>query len=370
MFVNLRKKEKEITALANEKLSQKVISEMLRDDQHLCPNTKQKIDYFRDHLQAIYRSQKDELRPLNIDLKTFAELVINRHNERMKSANLSLKKTYFNHDSYIISLAKDTLESTLLYHDPANPFARPGNFNPRVSRFQNIIHARTQALQNVNRTSLSRDKQVLLDITKRYYDQKVAGLLLLERELYNDALIVWRSLLETTTTLLLLAENPELTGRYEVRRELALMHAQLIKSDEQTLREKSRETQKHASNKSIPYFTAERFGWAGSLIKEQEFSLKTLLALVNLHDYYAHYAFASLFVHEYLISAKHFRNLITFEQYLLTLYFKLYEVTRTVIVSEFTKDKKEEKKAEKLLRDEISNMRGRFTDFSLLISNV
>lgn len=356
--------------MSDTKLSQKDIRDLLRDDPHISPITLEKINYFRDHISDIFSDNKKTLRHLEINLKDFCALVITRHNERMKKANLKLKETYFNHDNYIRSLAQETIEEAERLNDPANPFLGQGVLNPRVSRFQNILSTRINALREIDKSKLAESDLVLLSVIERFYDQKIAGLLLLERALYNDALIIWRSLLETTTTMLILAAHPELTGKYKVRREIALMHANIIKVPEETKEEKSRETKKHALKRNIPYFTAERFGWAGSLIKDQDFSLKTLLGEVGLESYHVHYSFASLFVHEYSITGEKFSHLISFEDYLLTLYFQLYDLTRPLIISQFTKDRKEEKRQEKRLRTEVSDLRGRFTDFALLISNV
>lgn len=363
-------KEKGKNNLSKEKLSQKDIRDLLRDDPHLSPITLEKINYFRDHLHGFFLEHRKVLRDYEVSLTDFASLVITRHNERMKKANVKLKTTYFNHDNYVISLANETIEELERYNDPLNPFSRPGVTNPRVSRFQNIVSNRIQTLREIDITKYKEEDKLLLTVIERYYDQKIAGLLLLERALYNDALIIWRSLLETTTTMLILATYPALTGKYKVRRELALMHADIMKVDDKTKEEKSKETKIHAAKKGVPYFTAKRFGWAGSLIKDQDFSLKSLLATVGLEQYGIHYAFASLFVHEYSITEKDFSHLISFEDYLLTLYFQLYETTRPLIIERFTKDRKEEKKQEKRLRTEVSDLKGRFTDFALLISNV
>ena len=93
-------------------------------------------------------------------------------------------------------------------------------------------------------------KQCLLDI-ERFFEELISGVMLLEHEYLNDTFIIWRSLLETTTTLLILIENPQLIGRFDERRKLALMRLKIIKTPPGGLDAKSMETKTHLGIKNV-----------------------------------------------------------------------------------------------------------------------
>lgn len=356
--------------MANYELSRSQVASLLKDDIHISPNTNEKLDYFRTAIKNGFPEYRKVFGAPPSEFSVFAERVIMRHNHKIKSRSIEFQKTYFHSPNHVTDLIKGVIKSEEAKRDPEHVFTRDLIIDPVIMEFENLINSRYQRFIAVDTKGFDFNKKILYRITKRFFDELISGIMLLEREFYNDAFIIWRSLLETTVTLLLLEKNPKLTGKFDERRKIALMRARLLDASRQVKSDKSRETVVHAGRKNLPWHIAERFGWAGGLLgPTAEYSLKSLLELVNLGDLHPHYAFASLFVHEYLISAEDLRIGIDFDHYLLTLYFKIYELVRVLISKHFTNDLNDAKKLEGGIRAFVSGFSGRFNDFSRDIQN-
>ncbi len=355
--------------MANYELSQKSVEQQLKDDIQISPNSKDKLNYFRTAIKTAYPKYQKQfgLRALSFD--SFAESVISWHNNGIRRYSLEYQKTYYKNNQHLDLIIKNVIKAEEAKLNTNHTFTRDEYIDPIIFSFENLLDRRYQTFLNINKSNFSENKLTLYRLTLRLFQEIIAGVTLLERRLYNDAFIVWRSLLETTTTFLILAKNPKLVGRFDERRKLALMRIGIVNSSTQTLKDKSKETATHLGVKGMPWFVQERFGWAGTLLKNKEYSVKSLLEIVNISDLHPHYAFASLFVHEYLLDKEDLKLGIDFNKYLLTLYFKIYELIRIKISDLFTSDLDDAKKLEEGIRSEVKNFSAQFNDFTLRIQN-
>lgn len=357
--------------MSNLLLSRNKIESLLKDNIQITPHTNEKLDYFRTHIKTGYANY---LKTKKKDVKTleeFATLVILRHNSRMQNENITFQRTYYLNVNYIEKIIKDVIQTDVQKSDPLNIFVPPSIMPPLLVTFQNILNRRIQNYRNLNKESFDQLNQlVTFSLITSIYDYLQSGLTLLQFGKMNESLILWRTLLETVTTFLILEENPGLRGKYHERKKLALMRSGLLSASEQVIIEKRKETLVHAETRNIPYHIAERYGWAGALLSnKEEFSLKTLLEKVKLSDFSVHYTFASLFVHQYTIFPEDYQKKIDPLLYVLTLYFKIYDLTRYHI-SKYTGEEKDAKKLEGTLRSELSAHRGKFDDFCQLIKSL
>ena len=356
--------------MANYQLSRDQVRALLKDNIQISPNCDEKVDYFRNGIKNAFPDYRKQFNAKKEDFDLFAERVIMRHNHKIKSSSPQFLKNYFKSNEHINELIKGVIKSEEAKNDPTHIFTRDQIIDPIIMEFENLINRRYHRFNEVNTDGFDLAKTILYRMTERFFNELISGLILLEREFYNDAFIIWRSLLETTTNLLILEKNPSLSGKYDERRKIALTRTRLLNASTKDKISKSKETLKHAGRQNLPWHVAERFGWAGELIGPGgEYSLKTLLDKVNLGELYPHYTFASLFVHEYLISAEDLQIGIDFNYYLLTLYFKIYELVRVIISSHFTNDLNDAKKLEGNIRAFVSRFSGRFNDFSRDIQN-
>lgn len=356
--------------MANYELSRAQVSRLLKDDIQISPNTNDKLDYFRNAIKKEFPNYRKLFNAPHEEFTLFAERVIMRHNHKIKTRSIEYQKTYFLNADHINDLIKGVIKSEEAKKDPDHIFTRDQIIDPIIMEFENLINRRYHHFTKVDTKHYDYKKLTLHQMTNRFFDELISGLILLEKEFYNDAFILWRSLLETTVTLLILEKNPQLTGRFNERRDAALRRIKLIDSNRQIKVDKAKESLVHAGRKNLPWHIAERFGWAGELLgPTTEYSLKSLLEIVNLGDLHPHYAFASLFVHEYLISAEDLKLGIDFGNYLLTLYFKIYELVRVKISDHFTNDLNDARKLEGNVRTFVNGFSGRFDDFSRDIQN-
>ena len=356
--------------MANYQLSREQVRALLKDNIQISPNSDEKVDYFRNAIKNAFPEYRKQFGVKKEDFFLFANRVIMRHNHKIKSSSPQYLKTYFKGNEHINDIIKGVIKSEEAKNDPDHIFTRDQIIDPIIMEFENLINRRYHRFKAVDTKDQNLATHILYMMTERFFNELISGLILLEREFYNDAFIIWRSLLETTTNLLILERNPHLSGKYNERRIIALTRARLLNASTKDKISKSKEALKHAGRGNLPWHIAERFGWAGELIGPgEEYSLKTLLEKVNLGELYPHYAFASLFVHEYLISAEDLRIGIDFDRYLLTLYFKIYELVRVLISKHFTNDLNDAKKLEGGIRTFVSSFSGRFNDFSRDIQN-
>ncbi|MGI6734802.1 MAG: hypothetical protein BWY30_00048 [Tenericutes bacterium ADurb.Bin239] len=354
--------------MANYELSQNTVASLLSDDIHISPNTKEKLNYFRTAIKNAYPEYRKTFGIRARSFEVFAEIIIKRHSRTIKNNSIEYQRTYFKNSQHIDKIIKDVIKAEEAKQNPNHTFTRDEYVDPIIFNFENLIDRRYQKFKGVDASKFKDPQKTLYNLTDRFFQELVSGIMLLEREFYNDSFIIWRSLLETTTTLLILYKNEHLVGKFSERRNLALMRVKVKDASRQVQKDKSKETRQHLGKRGVPDYIAERIGWAGELIKKDEdYTLKTLLELVNMGDLYPHYAFASLFVHEYLISPDDLKLEIDFEKYLLTLYFKLYEAVRVYISDLFTNDLADAKKLEQGVRTEVKNFNGRFIDFSAKI---
>ena len=355
--------------MANYELSYNFVEQQLKDDIQISPNSKDKLNYFRTAIKGAYPNYQKTFGLSARSFDSFATSVLKWHNHGIRNYSKEYQKTYFKSSQHIEMIIKNITKTEEARLNSEHTFTRDEYIDPVILRFENLIDRRYQTFLKVDKTNFNDKKLTLYGLTMRIFEEIIAGISLLERELYNDSFIVWRSLLETTTTFLILAKNPKLIGKFEERRNIALMRIGIVNSSTQTLKEKSRETATHLGVKGMPWFVQERFGWAGLLLKNKEYSVKSLLEIVNIQDLHPHYAFASLFVHEYLLDTEGLMLGIDFNKYLLTLYFKIYEFIRVIISDEFTGDLNDAKKLEEDIRSEVRNFSAQFSDFTLRIQN-
>lgn len=352
--------------MANYELSRNTVSALLSDNIQISPNTNEKLDYFRRAIKNAYPDYQKKFRHRARSFAVFAEIIIKRHNHTIKNNSIEHQKTYFKNDAYIYHIIEDFILAEEAKQNPEHTFTRDEYVDPTILQFENLIDHRYQNLLRYDFQKIKDPKLTLYNLTSRFFQELVSGIMLLEREFYNDSFIIWRSLLETTTTLLILYENDNLVGKFNERRNIALMRVKVVDASRQTQKSKAKETKQQLGFKGVPDYVAERYGWAGDLFKSRDYSLRTLLERINMVDLYSHYAFASLFVHEYLISPEDLRLEIDFEKYLLSLYFKLYEAVR-IKINDFTNDLDEVKKLEQGVRKEVNNFKAQFNDFSTRI---
>lgn len=355
--------------MANYELSQKSVAALLKDNVQISPNTPEKLNYFRTAIKNAYPAYKKMFDKHARPFDTFAETILRRHSRTILSQNIIFQQTYFKNPQYIERLIKDVMKAEEAKLNPEHTFTRDDYIEPGILTFENLLDRRYKTFLTINTKELKSDKLTLYNLVHRFFEEIISGIMLLERDLYNDSFIIWRSLLETTTTLLILIDNPTLTGKFIERKSIALMRAKLTKTTKEVHYDKSREAKAQLSSKNVSWYIAERFGWAGSLIKSDDYTLKTLLDIVKLGHLYPHYAFASLFVHEYLIRPEELAGTIDFSKYLFTLYFALYEEVRVHISTIFTNDLDDAKKLEEGIRAEVRTYSGQFKDFSLRIQN-
>ncbi|OQC11389.1 MAG: hypothetical protein BWX74_00194 [Tenericutes bacterium ADurb.Bin087] len=347
-------------------LSREKVRSILSDDVHISPITNEKLDYFRNAIRNAYPDYRRKFGERALNPQIFAENIIKRHNHTIKLYSISYQQNYYKNDQHIKQIIDDFINAENAKQDPEHTFTRDAYIDPLILKFENLIDSRYQKLKAFDIAKIKDPQLTLYNLTVRYFQELVSGIMLLEREFYNDAFIVWRSLLETTVTLLILYNNANLVGKFNERRNIALMRVKVLGTSRQAQKDKAKETKQQLGFKGVPDYIAERYGWAGELIKSREYSLRTLLEIINMVDLYPHYAFASLFVHEYLISPEDLRLEIDFEKYLLTLYFKLYEAVR-VNINDFTNDLDAVKKLEQGVRKEVNNFKAQFNDFSARI---
>lgn len=352
--------------MANLELSRNSVSELLSDNIQISPNTNEKLDYFRNAIKNAYPGYRKKFKHRARSFEVFAEIIIKRHNHTIKNSSIEYQKTYFKNEEYIKRITEDFIHAEEAKQNPEHSFTRDEYIDPTILKFENLIDYRLQNLKAFDYTTLKDPDRTLYDLTARFFQELVSGIMLLEREFYNDSFIIWRSLLETATTLLILYENEHLVGKFKERRNIALMRVRVVESNRQVQKSKTAETKRQLRVKGVPDYVAERYGWAGELLAKRDYSLRTLLETINMQELYPHYAFASLFVHEYLISPEDLRLEIDFEKYLLTLYFKLYESVR-IKIDKFTNDLHDVKKFEQGVRKEVNNFKAQFIDFSARI---
>lgn len=355
--------------MAIEQVSRPFVISRLKDNSQICPNSNDKADYFRSATIKAYPVYKKAMGEKGRSYESFVDIVLRRHSHTILNQSVDFQKNYFKNDTYISKLIKDTIKAEEAKADLDHTFTRGDYIDPVILQFENLVDRRYKNLLAVDQKAFDYENLTLFTLTKRFFEQLISGLVLLEREAYNDAFIVWRSLLETTTTLVILSNHPKLTGKYTERQKSALRRMKIIAADKNVQLDKLREAQSHLGQKNVPWYTAERFGWAGSLLTSKEFNLKALLDVIKLGMLHRHYTFASLFVHEYLITPTILKMDIDFQNYLLTLYFRLYEQVRVIVSDKFTNDLSDAKKLEGGIRAEIKNFATRFNDFSRRIEN-
>lgn len=353
--------------MANLELSKDYVASLLKDNIQLSPNTDEKINYFRNAIKIEFANYRKTFNIEDKNIQPFADVILRRHNHKILHQSIEFQKTYFKNPEYINKLIKDFFKAEEAKRNPLHTFTRDQFIDPTIIEFENLIDRRYQNFTKTDKNKLSEQNKTLYDLTNRYFEELISGVILLEREYHNDAFILWRSLLETTTTLLILITNPKLIGKFMERQKIALMRSRVIEGSKQVQLDKIKESKAHLGKGGVPWYISERFGWAGDLIKNEDYNLKTLLEIVKLGELYPHYAFASLFVHEYLIKPQDLTLGIDFNKYLLTLYFIIYELLRVHISDLFTDDLNDAKKLEKGVRTEVKNFSARFKDFSLQI---
>ncbi len=355
--------------MANYELSQKMVAAQLKDNVQISPNTPEKLNYFRTAIKNAYPAYKKEFGNHARSFETFAEIILRRHSRGILLRKIEFQQTYFKNQDYIGKLIKDVMKAEAAKLNPDHTFTRDEYVEPNILNFENLLDRRYKVFKSLDATNYKSDKKTIYALMGRYFEEMISGIVLLERELFNDAFIIWRSLLETTTTLLILINHPKLTGKFNERKHTALMRANLIKASSQVKVERTKESKAHLGTKNVAWYVAERYGWAGQLITNKDYSLKTLLEIVNLGDLHPHYAFASMFVHEYLIDPSDLKVSIDFGKYLFALYFKLYELIRVHLSELFTNDLNDAKKLEEGIRAEVKSFNPIFQDFSMLIKN-
>lgn len=355
--------------MKNLELSRNFVDGLLKDNKQVSENSVEKNNYFREAIKLAYPNYRKVFKNDAKSFEEFATNIILRHNHKILNQSIDFQKNYFKNPQYIEKLIKDTIKAEEAKRNPNHTFTRDSFIDPSILEFQNLIDRRYQKFMKIDRKMISEKEKTIFDLFERFFEELISGVMLLEHEYLNDTFIIWRSLLETTTTLLILIENRQLIGRFDERRKLALMRLKIIKTPPGGLDAKSMETKTHLGIKNVAPFIAERFGWAGELIKTRDYSMATLLEIAKLNDLHAHYSFASIFVHEYLIRPGDLSLEVDFNKYLLTLYFKLYELVRIPLSHLFTNDLEDAKKLEEGIRAEVRNYSGRFNDFSLKIKN-
>lgn len=355
--------------MKNLELSRNFVENLLKDNKQISENTNEKINYFRDAIKKAYPDYRKTFKNNAKPFEEFAENVLLRHSHRILNKNIDFQKSYFKNQSYIEKLIKDTFKAEEAKLNPNHTFTRDSYIDPNILSFQNLIDRRYQTFMKLDPKSIPEKDKSLFQLFERFFEELISGVMLLEHEYLNDAFILWRSLLETTTILTILINNRQLIGKFEERRNIALRRVKVITAGKDTMSDKTNEARSHLGVKNVAPYIAERFGWAGELIKNRDYSMATLLDIAGLSDLNAHYGFASVFVHEYLIRPTDLAHEIDFYQYLLTLYFKLYELVRVPLSKLFTNDLEDAKKLEEGIRAEVKTFSGPFNDFSLKIKN-
>ncbi|MFA5687396.1 MAG: DUF5677 domain-containing protein [Bacilli bacterium] len=348
-----------------DKLPHSFVRQHLKEDCYLYPHTPEKLAYFCLHLLHGYKVYKkthtDEAGSLSYE--DFARNVIGRHNLNFLSETEARRKTYFKDDNYLAKLIVNLVNSHANKSDVDHAFTFVNPFDDmRIDKLKEIINGYYQFIKDDQDTFL---KQYSFRIIKVF----ISGLRLLSIANYNDSFIVWRSLLETVANFKIFlksnvkAQNLYLTRKNDMKIIIGIKEAS--SEEKNTINE---QTQNRNNRKNATWWEKQRFQWVNHLFgKKEELSMKNIFIKAGLINYYAHYQIASLFTHEYFLNENDFKT-ISLLDYLITLYWKTFELIRNDLIKLFNKSRDDLKKIasfESEMRKLISCTQEIFNEFSL-----
>ncbi len=350
-------------------ISQNSIKKLLKDNQNICPDSKEKLNYFCQHISEGYRQykrHKDEGVTLK-KLTDFTKEIIDIHNARIATSTNDLKTNYYKQPQYLSKIVEDYVASLLSKTDPSHLFTHVASVDDtRIDRFKEILNFYYGPIVKQPTEQL---KQRYL---KRLLLQMVSGIHLLSMERYSDAMIIWRSLIESICYYKILKVGDKKTENlFITRREDSAKIIGLVDASKAEMVNISSQIKNRKMGKSASWWEKQRFSWAKKIIAKGDPSAKLLMEKVNLGKYYPHYQVASLFTHEYLLDETHFKE-ISFMDYLIHLYWRALEEVREEFKLEFSfvdSQIKTIKKHEETIRKLLKKSREAFNRFSDMISD-
>lgn len=304
-------------------ISQNEIAKLLFD---VFPNEQDRVKrlrYFQTKLKSGYELYRknvgNEGEVFSADL--FAFEVINRHNRRYLFETNEFKNTYFNHDSYIDSLVRETMTK----------FNTIGNrdyiLQRKMEDIGDIDIITEQYLRLVTeKMSEEKDESLMKRLALKSLQKMVIGVDLVARGFIDESLILWRSFLENVTIVKIMKDYPNepLETRFKTNKQDTLVDIGITEATSAHKDNLRDQTKKHLGKKSAKSWEILRYSWVGNLIKEQDYSSSTLRDLAGISDFNPHYNFTSLFVHERDIQNDDVK-ILRLSDYALMLYWKLFD---------------------------------------------
>jgi hypothetical protein len=350
-------------------LSHNFIRKMLEESEVLYPYTKEKLQYFCEHISDGYREYKRNRSTAagHKSLEEFAKEIIQAHNVKIKGEILDLKMNYYKQPSYIKKIIKDKCTSLISKNDPDHIFTY---VNPkddsRIDRLKEIINGYFSIIKNDN------DSAVNKLLIKRIIDQMVSGIRLMSVKHYADAFIIWRSLLENISYLKVVNRGGTKTANlFVARKNETKKILGLSASSRAELESINTQVDNRLKRRSATWWEKQRFAWAkGVLSSKEELSAKILQEKMGLDKYYPHYQVASIFTHEHMLNEDDF-VVISLLDYLINLYWRVFEEIRLDIIAIFA-IKEEQlqsiKNHEESIRVLLKSSRENFETFANMIS--
>lgn len=347
-----------------DKLSHRFIIKHLKEDPYLYPHSKAKLDYFCRHILRGYKEYKKvyniEAGPLTYF--DFAKITIERHNTKFVNETEQNKKNYYKQEHYLSKIINDLINSHVSKGDLDHAFTF---INPiddmRIDKLKEIIDGYYQIIKNDQDTFLK-------EFSLRIIHEFISGVRLLSMANYNDSLIIWRSLLETVAYYkILLSGGQKTINLYLTRKQYTKKIIGLEKATREQRENIEQQTENRNKRKSARWWEKQRFQWMDTFFtKQDDLSMKNVFEKINLSPYYPHYQIASLFTHEYLLDESDFKT-ISLVDYLINLYWKVFEEVRDDFLKLFDVNKKEINHIqvfEKEMRKLMSSSREVFNEFT------
>lgn len=336
---------------------------------------KERLEYFQKHLNDGYNRYLKKCQSKHkLAFEEFCREIIHTHNARYSGALQDLKDTYFRQDQYLLKLCNEKITTLLSQENQKHVFNNLKLLDSEaINNLKEIINIYFHHLVVDN------EKDILYLLAKRLIDQLISGVLLLSYEKYNDSFIIWRGLLETLAYFIAFTNSGDIAqrkNRFLLRKEETLKQLKMKDASQGELKTINEKLTNIAKKSNLTWWEALRYNWVADLLPNDSKSVtsKSLQEAVDLKSFYPHYQIASIFVHEHLITQSDFKKELSLPQYLLHLYWNVFEEYRQKIIKlKFLcldeDNEKYLKKKEESMRKVLSKSKEAFKLFSLKIAD-